>query len=390
VHSNFLDVYNKTNLACDDIFCNDSRECTTIKAALQAVEIDQQPANSKYSPVCQGKTPKKPGCASVERPTLSPTNKPSVEPTAVPIPTDGPLPTGGNHVKEMKYSLACVAANTTNDVNTKFKMGSYTCFDGSTGSVGDGVTCYTANELDRMAMNMCSSVGLPTGVPPEPTSVPTLTQIPTELSPTSEVTGTPYQTPYPTEGPNPTQRQSSMKLLISLRFQGIVVKPNEPYNTMMVRIGLVSKDGGEPSFANVAFSSTENAVWKGVAQFDAPEGDYYVLVKGPMHMQSKVCHNAPFESYEGTYRCGRKWIHLNDGDNTLDFSGIYQMSGDLPSQTDGQDGISNSFDVYVVRYNIGSRDTSVLPYCDINRDGACNTQDYSLLLSSYAIKLDDE
>jgi len=77
-------------------------------------------------------------------------------------------------------------------------------------------------------------------------------------------------------------------------------------------------------------------------------------------------------------------ISLIKGVNNLDFSSIIQMVGDL----DGN-GLVNSYDLALIINNLGKNDCPALKTADLNLDGIVDTQDYSLVLSALAIKLDE-
>jgi len=105
-------------------------------------------------------------------------------------------------------------------------------------------------------------------------------------------------------------------------------------------------------------------------------------VKGPFQVQKKICNKTPTETDGGTYRCAKGTITLKAGENDINLSGITLLSGDLPVQ----DGTINAYDTSMIRNNLGSDNSN----CDVNRDGKCDTQDYSLLISTLSIKNDEQ
>jgi len=191
--------------------------------------------------------------------------------------------------------------------------------------------------------------------------------------------------------PTITAAPGSIKLALKLKFQGISTTPNR--NTP---VSVKVKLGGGPSnlavtgAQTVQFTPDANGIYAGNTSFDVPVGSgYYVLIKGDSHVQKKVCQSTPTETSTGTYRCGTASIQLQNGDNTLDFSSITLLAGDL-NLTGGQDGVVDSQDIGYIRQNLGSTDANVIVIGDINHDGNINQQDMSLILASLSIKVDEE
>ncbi|MFN4213059.1 MAG: dockerin type I domain-containing protein [Microgenomates group bacterium] len=203
-------------------------------------------------------------------------------------------------------------------------------------------------------------------------------------TPTPNVTTPPGQ--QPTNTPIPTNTPASednVTLNLKLKFQGITKKPTT--NKMNVRVKL----GGSQStdYQTSEFTVDENGVWSGTVSFNtSPGSEFTVYVKGPKHIQKKVCHVTPTESWAGTYRCANGQINLQAGVNTLDFSGILMLAGDLPEQ----DGVVNSYDTSLVRNNLGKKDEEALRLADINLDGVVDTQDYSLIIAALSVRTDEE
>ena len=215
-----------------------------------------------------------------------------------------------------------------------------------------------------------------------PTNTPTPTPIrtPTSTPPQGQPTNTPTETP--------TQPAVSLSLNLKLKFQGISAKPANGLNKIGVTV-TVAKDNNKEILNNIIFTANESGIWTSNAPMlfsQIPPGTgYYILVKGGKHLQKKICDNNPSESYPGTYHCDRGKITLSDGDNTLDFSKIVLLAGDLPQQ----DGIVNSYDTSLVRNNLGKTDTHAISLADINLDGVVDTQDYSLIIAALSIRTDE-
>jgi hypothetical protein len=136
------------------------------------------------------------------------------------------------------------------------------------------------------------------------------------------------------------------------------------------------------------FTVDDNGIWTGRVTFSnvTPGGQYTLYVKGPKHLQKKICDNNPSETYPATYYCDQGRIVLREGENNLDLSKILLLIGDLPDQ----DGIVNSYDTSLVRNNLGRSDEEALRLADVNFDGIVNTQDYSLIIAALSIRLDEQ
>ena len=165
-----------------------------------------------------------------------------------------------------------------------------------------------------------------------------------------------------------------------LKFQGISRKPEESINKMNVKVVLVS-DTGDIQENYIDFVSDDSGIWKGEVEFNTDGIEKYkVYIKGPKHLQKRICVSNPTEGNIGDYSCAQ-----TDGgftisqEETLDFSNINILSGDLP-ENGKQNGVIDSYDISFIRNNLGKTEESVLNICDINLDNICDTQDYSLLI----------
>ena len=113
---------------------------------------------------------------------------------------------------------------------------------------------------------------------------------------------------------------------------------------------------------------------------------YTLYVKGPRHLQKKICVNTPTETAIGTYRCSNGIIILSATENTFDLSKIMLLVGDLPKQ----DGVVDSYDTSYIRQSLGSILIKDLDTADVNRDGIVDTQDMSLVIQALNVKYDEE
>ena len=195
--------------------------------------------------------------------------------------------------------------------------------------------------------------------------------------------------PYPTTVPTITTVPGgvAMTLDLKLKFQGIVGQTNR-LSTIPVKVMVSSSGMNVAQTASTVFSVDNSGTWSGQIYFgsliEAP--DYKIFVKGPMHLQKRICDNSPNTQEPGKYSCISGNIQLTAGTNQLDFTGIHLLGGDLPLQ----DGLANAYDVALVKNNLGKTDPAILAQADLNFDGIVDTQDYSLVIAALAIRSDDE
>ena len=191
----------------------------------------------------------------------------------------------------------------------------------------------------------------------------------------------------------PTPQAGNTSLKMKLRFQGIVSKPKNEFNIMRVKLTVVNEVTSQTVNTYGNFVANENGIWEGVTSFNLPTNSdspasqtFKILVKGPKHLQKKICDLNPKETFPGTYRCTKGNINLKLGGNTADLSGIYQLVVDLPEQ----DGIVNAFDTSLVLNSIGKTDANSLRIADLNLDGIVNFQDFSLVIAALSVRSDEE
>jgi hypothetical protein len=204
-----------------------------------------------------------------------------------------------------------------------------------------------------------------------------------------EPTAAPTTAPNPTAGP--TGSPASVSLDLKIKLQGIAKKPKKA-DAINVQVKLAG--GGlaqATAYKTVSFTVNDAGEWSGKADFDSipTGGGYRVYIKGPKHIAKKICDSAPTETKGGAYHCGDGKITLKAGTNSLDFSKIIQLGGDLP-EGGKQNGIIDAYDTTFVRTNLGSVDAAKTAIGDINLDGGIDTQDYSIILQSLSIKFDEE
>jgi len=184
----------------------------------------------------------------------------------------------------------------------------------------------------------------------------------------------------------PSGTGPGITLNLKLKFQGIMKKPADNLNQMDVKIKIGGDSLSAPVNQTVKFVADDNGIWTGSVNFSSvqPGNGYILYIKGPKHLQKKICDVDPDDKGSvGSYFCRTGNYLKLDTINTLDFSNIWLLSGDLPEQ----DGIVDSYDGSLIRNNLGS---TTEPKCDINLDGICDSQDWSLLIQSLSVKYDEE
>jgi len=240
-----------------------------------------------------------------------------------------------------------------------------------------------------------TSTPIPTSQPGV-TNTPVPTQFPgTTVSPNPTITipitaGWPtpsvYYSPVPSLTPLPT-KMPNVTLNLKLKFQGINLY-NSQFNNLNVRVGLLQKNSTAIVYSENLFKLGERGVWSGTVSFAdiIPGNNYKVYIKGAKHMQKKICDSRPVEHVDGGYVCAMGNISISLGENSFDFSFITLPVGDLPIQ----DGIVNSYDISMVRNNLGNRDYATVSAADVNLDGKVDTQDYALIMSALSVRTDEE
>lgn len=204
------------------------------------------------------------------------------------------------------------------------------------------------------------------------------------------LSGTPPPPPPTLTSGSTPPSSSGATLNLKLKFQGITKKPANT-TSMGVTVKVVGNGIEATTTTPVAFQADDSGIWQPTAPIvfnkTIPAGTgYAVFVKGDKNTQKKICVSTPTETSGGTYRCTTGGITLSSAVNTLDFSGIILMGGDLPVQ----DGVVNSYDTTLVRNNLGKKDTNALSIADINKDGIVDTQDYSLIIYALSFRFDEE
>ncbi len=280
------------------------------------------------------------------------------------------FPTSGVDVVRLSFSSASSATSLVSFAAD----GKFVRFDSTTYILTDILT----NSGGNLQINPVGTTSSPTQTP-----TPTITPGGPTQTPTPTITpGGPTLTPTPTPGET---AGGNTRLNLKLKFQGILKKPDDKFNSLQVKITAVSADGTK-YIAGAPFVADDTGLWSATVPILAPPGTGYKLfIKGPKHIQKRICESTPVETFPGTYHCENGAITLTAGDNIFDLSGIYLLDGDLPQQ----DGIVNSYDISLVRNNVGNTDPSVLALADLNLDGIVDSQDYSLVIAALSVRSDE-
>lgn len=179
---------------------------------------------------------------------------------------------------------------------------------------------------------------------------------------------------------------NTIGLTLKLKLQAIERKPTRDSGDFTV---VLSKSGTKLT-QHATFTANDQGVWTNSTPLTftgmTPGNGFAIFVKGPQHLQKKVCVQTPTEPKDAAgnpdalkYTCGDSQnITLAAGANNLDFSGIYMPVGDLPIGGH-QDSVSDSLDMSYLIANDQSRDSGVLAIGDLNRDGVINVIDRNLL-----------
>lgn len=222
-----------------------------------------------------------------------------------------------------------------------------------------------------------------------PTLVPTKTPTPTPTTKPPTLTPAPTNNPTatPTTKPNPTATPTNtIAVNFSIRLQGILSVPKTK-SSVPITVSL-AQGTSVRNTRSITFTAGSNGIWNGSASYTDlnPASNYIVLLKGPHHLQKKICANSPTESVAGSYDCSTGTITLSNGTNTINAGGITMLAGDLPLQ----DGVVDSQDIVRIRTNFGKTDPDTLAFADLNYDGIVDTQDYSLIIAALSFKYDQE
>ncbi|PIZ63870.1 hypothetical protein COY16_00805 [Candidatus Roizmanbacteria bacterium CG_4_10_14_0_2_um_filter_39_13] len=183
---------------------------------------------------------------------------------------------------------------------------------------------------------------------------------------------------------SPEKILPSAKVNYRIKFQGITGQPKNA-TSIDAKLGIYRASGEQIDTRSVKFTPQADGTWVADTEYkNIPDTNYYVTIKGPKHLQKKICEINPKEVVSGTYRCKDGGINFKEN-NTFDFSQIYMLAGDLPLQN----GIIDAVDIIYIRSNFGSQTAEVIARGDLNYDGIVDSQDYTIILNALAFKYDE-
>jgi len=210
-----------------------------------------------------------------------------------------------------------------------------------------------------------------------PTTTPTP---PTENTLTPTTTSTPT-TPTLTPAPTPTPIPGEVKVKFKVKFYGVDSK--KPDQIVKVKIG--REETIIQKLEQVNLSANNQGIYESqmIALSSAviPETNYYLLIKGPKHLQVRFCQNSG-----QTHPCSKGKITFNSGENTLDFTGYPLPGGDLPPQ----DGVINALDAVVLINCLGENSSTCTNKADLNFDGIVNAIDINIMNNAIYTRWEDE
>ncbi|KXK08823.1 MAG: Bacillolysin precursor [Microgenomates bacterium OLB22] len=396
--SNFKSAYTAINRACADIHGASSPTCATIEASMQATQMDQMGSgqtcpecNSTRGKVatCAGKGPQGGGDSQPPQnpqpsgSTRVPANPPRS--TATPRPTariggspntgnrypttsqraptgSAESPVGGN-VKSIDPVTECPVTAPTS-VERAYSAVRVTCTDGRS-SLLQKQTCTPLGGYKADATTFCAGSS-----PPAPRDGG-------------------ENTPAPVPG-NPQETGDTVAVVFQVQLQGVTDKIPPQHAIIPMRVGLSSRALDRPLYVDTEAKARldgKTVLWEGKAIFKAdPRLSYQILLKGPVHIQRKFCHEVVQEREPGAYLCAGSSIPVSQGTIHLNASTVPLFACDVPEQN----GICNSLDLSVIKDGIGSIQPAIIIRCDMNLDGVCNAQDYVIALQAFLIRLDEE
>jgi hypothetical protein len=100
------------------------------------------------------------------------------------------------------------------------------------------------------------------------------------------------------------------------------------------------------------------------------------MLKVDKYLLRRICDTLPMESKVGSYHCTKHSLTIRTGqDNTIDFSGISLLPGDLGII----DNVLNGYDLSIVRNNLDKNQSENVNLADLNYDGQVNLKDFEII-----------
>ncbi|GEM_PF-3342346 len=315
-------------------------------------------------------------------PTPTPTKRPAYSPTPTKKPTNTPTPKPTLALATPTPDESGLAAG---GVGNPAPTAILTLTPVPTSAGGDPIPTLTLT-APTPTLDLTN-----TPVPTDPAVEPTKTTVPTR-----QPTNTPALTPSPiiptvspTSAPVPDSEEKVV-VNLRLRFQGIRSAPRSGIQELPVLVSI--RRFGEDVFIHKAalFKVDDRGLWTGKVEFTSADGfssgNYLVYVKGPYHLQKKICDLSARENFPGSYSCtAGKSIILQAGQINIDLSGITLLVGDLPDQ----DGLVNAYDIGLVRNLLGSTEPEDLARADVNLDGIVDITDFVLIQAALSVRYDE-
>jgi len=181
---------------------------------------------------------------------------------------------------------------------------------------------------------------------------------------------------------SPTLPPGEVKVKLKVKFDGVYEKKGD----QEVRLKVGKGETILQELSEIALTANNQGVYESdfitLSSAVTSGSDYYLLIKGPKHLQVRFCQNS------GQHRpCTKGNITLNNGENILDFTGYPLPGGDLPPQ----DGVVNALDavVLVSCFNEPTSQTC-LDKADLNFDGIVNTMDINIMNNTIYTRWEDE
>lgn len=198
----------------------------------------------------------------------------------------------------------------------------------------------------------------------------------------------PQELPTPTPLPNDP---GNVTLDLKLSYQGIITLPKTKTQLKM-KVKIVDAANKEKEKDTSIFTADSNGIWSGKVTFEDVDlsQKYYILIKGPMHVQKKICSADAADPNPGYYSCQFSNITLTSGVNIFDFSKVKMLVGDLD-----QNRVVNREDtgplLSALLLDLDQRKSStILEKFDLNLDGIVEPKDWGLMLEALKIKYDEK
>lgn len=402
-NATFQDTYSAVNLACNDIYGASSAQCANMKAAMESTFMDKpnrcRGGKSTDVATCNGASQPPIPTGGGPVPTSSaptPTQPPSgSQPTAVPTPTGTatqptpttvqPTPTPIVQKQAPLLSTLSSPKLLTGEVAIS-KVGEETTMTATIDSASLTALNLTVDDVVKDTKGRL----IGTDVIETGNFISRNGKFVNEFKTTQDISKLGVYQVYITKSSQQkddlpilladinaapsSSDNTTMTIDLALRFQGITRKPPST-QAQLVRVGLSGGPLEEVVYQKAVFTPDENGKWHGRVIFPYTEdiANGAIRIKGPRHAQKKYCVAQPTESAPGESLCPESLIQLHKGINTLDFTGVVQLAGDV-----NQDGRVNSSDINKIRSVIGSVLAADLAYGDMNNDGVTNSIDDGL------------